>query len=542
MRYSENKDMGKNEKGFQMHKRQKDLLFYLSLAALALFAFMFVGSGEPILFDDSGSYMRMEGFEGVMPVYPLFLLANQWLFGLDRYLEFVIIEQAVFAAVCVVLFVREVKNRFSLRYPEGYLLLFLTLLPFTTELPQAMMTQAILTEGLAYSMFYLLMLVFLRAVWERSFRWTFVSFVLVFVLAMLRSQLQILFGVCGIVFFYLVWHKSGSGRKRLVGILAGFAGCVLIALAGIWISARTVEVYHSLIRDNITINMAIMKIQDPEYYKSFRVSESGADRTADEMADAVQKRQETNRALGPTAMSQYTSLIFSRGMYEADEADAQLFEDETVRELYQVIYEEADREGLRYVYERKGLWMWRDIVGGIGRVGKTGFSAGAAYYRDNYPEIYETENFNEIWNRSMQTIGATLLKKHFGRFLYHSLMLLPQAFVCTVFFQIAPVYLLCHLVTLFLYLSAFGLMAWGYADRRTTDQAAEFMALVLGMNVVLVVLISLVFFGQQRYLVYGFGVFYIAYYLLLRELWMIRIRPPVKKLLQGRGKGKIDRV
>ena len=56
-------------------------------------------------------------------------------------------------------------------------------------------------------------------------------------------------------------------------------------------------------------------------------------------------------------------------------------------------------------------------------------------------------------------------------------------------------------------------------DRRADRKCAEFMALVLGSNVVMVVVISLVFFGQQRYLVYNFGAFYIAYYLLLRELW-----------------------
>ncbi len=55
------------------------------------------------------------------------------------------------------------------------------------------------------------------------------------------------------------------------------------------------------------------------------------------------------------------------------------------------------------------------------------------------------------------------------------------------------------------------------------------MALVLGTNVVMIVLISVVFFGQQRYLVYNFGIFYIVYYLLLRELWNIRIRQQVKK-------------
>ena len=78
-------------------------------------------------------------------------------------------------------------------------------------------------------------------------------------------------------------------------------------------------------------------------------------------------------------------------------------------------------------------------------------------------------------------------------------------------------------------------MVWGYMDRKANQKCAEFMALVLGSNVVMAVVISLVFFGQQRYLVYNFGAFYIAYYLLLRELWIGRIRGRAVKHF-GRGK------
>ena len=112
----------------QLNRRQTDTLFYVSLAMLALFVFLFVGSDVPVLFDDSGSYMRVERFEGVMPVYPLFLLLNQYLFGSERYLQVVIVEQAVLAGFCILLFVREIRGHFGLRYFEGYLLFFLSLL------------------------------------------------------------------------------------------------------------------------------------------------------------------------------------------------------------------------------------------------------------------------------------------------------------------------------------------------------------------------------------------------------------------------------
>ena len=72
-------------------------------------------------------------------------------------------------------------------------------------------------------------------------------------------------------------------------------------------------------------------------------------------------------------------------------------------------------------------------------------------------------------------------------------------------------------------------MIWGYVDKKVSNKYAEFMALVIGSNIMMVLIISMVFFGQQRYLVYNFGIFYIAYYLLLREFWNIYIRNRLEK-------------
>ena len=175
--------------------------------------------------------------------------------------------------------------------------------------------------------------------------------------------------------------------------------------------------------------------------------------------------------------------------------------------LYLALYEAVDAEKQRYVYADEGLWMWKDIVGGIGKIGLTCFFTPSEYYVEYAPEIILSEQFSEIRTSHLQTIGLTLIRAHFGRFLYHTLMLLPQAFISTVFFQFAPLYGFCHLVTALLYLVAFALMIWGYADVRVRKEAAEMMALVLGTNVVVVLIISLIFFGQQRYLVYNFVTF-----------------------------------
>lgn len=517
--------MAEDRKRSRLNERQREWLFYGSLVLLALFAFLVVGSREPVMFDDSGAYTKIDLIEGVMPVYPFFLLLNQYLFGLEKYLGAVVVEQAVFAAACVILFIKTLRDEFRLRYWETYLFFFLSLMPFTTEMPQSMATQQILTEGLSYSLFYLFVTVLLKTVWTKTYKWFAGSLAMTFVLAMLRSQLQILFVICGVILLYVVCRRNRDGKKgRLwIRVAAGTIGGLCICLVGILAVSRIAAGYVNVIRTNEKISLFVMKVQSPEDYEEYLLRQtSGEEAATEEVPEeetALGERSVEELADRDITASQYVSLIFSRGMYEADREDEELFEDEVVRGLYVALYEAADAEKQRYAYAGSGLWMWKDIVGGVGQVGITCFLIPSFYYAQYYPEIMMSDQFGEIRNTHLTLIGLTLLKAHFGRFLYHTLMMLPQAFISTIFFQISSLYLLCHLVTLFLYLSAFALMVWGFADRKTDDKYAEFMALVLGSNVVMVVVISLVFFGQQRYLVYLFGAFYIAYYLLLRELW-----------------------
>lgn len=517
--------------------------FRLFLFAAVLAFFLAAGHAGPVQFDDSGSYIRIRWHEGVMPVYPLFLLCNQCLFGDASYLWAVIVEQALLAAISVVLLEESIRKQFGCHPAEGGLFCVLALYPYTIEMPGAVMTQAILTEGIAYSLFYVFLTVLLKAVWKKSYAWLAGAFGMTLFLSAVRSQLQILFGVCGIVFLYLVCMRGkGKGKvQKLLGFLAGLAGCAAVSLTGVLLVLGIVRGYHVMLQTDHSLYLFGLKVQHPEIYEIVleeRRQEEEA-RAAAEEAQPQQAAQETPAAEPQEeeeplvnknfSTSQYLTLIFSRGMYEADYEDAELFTDPVLKGLYLALYEAVDAEEERYAYAKEGLWMWKDIVGGLGKIGGICFMTPSEYYVEHAPEIIESEQFSDIRAGHLQTIGLTLIRTHAGRVLYHALMLLPQAFICTVFFQFAPLYLFCHLVTAFLYLSGLGLMIWGYADVRTRKEGAEMMALILGTNVVMVLIISLVFFGQQRYLVYTFGPFYMAYYLLLRQLWRVRVRGFLRK-------------
>lgn len=499
--------------------KAREIWFSVSLMVLSMAAFLLIGADGYVLFDDSGSYLNMERYvEGVMPLYPLFLRLNRIVFGEAVYLQAVVVEQAVFACVCVILFTHLVRRQFQLGYLESYGIYLLSLLPFTTDMPDAMTTQEIVTEGIAYAAFYLFMAVLLTAVWKKSLAGVAVLYLVTQFLAATRSQLQILFGVCGVIFFYIVLtgkgkkdcafdggSRSKAGKAVRIGgrILFGLAGCLFIGLAGVWCTSRISTAYQQALARYTMRQQLEQAAQE---------TETGTAANTEEITNA--------RSAAPAAVSQYTSLIFSRGMYEADYEDYQLFGDEQMQELYLYLYETADSENCLYTYARPGLWMWKDIVGGIGSVGVKCFYAQNDYYAAR-PDISQQSDYLAIRNAHQITIGLTLMRAHWGRVLYHTLMMLPQAFICTVFFQIAEIYLLCHLVTLFLYLSAVGLMIWAYLDKKVDRAYAEFMSAVLGTNLVMIVVISLVFFGQQRYLVYNFGIFYMIYFLLLLQLWKI---------------------
>ncbi len=491
----------------QLNSKQMERLFYLSLVLISIAAFLFLGRSCYYLIDDSETYMNLSsGMEGVMPVYPFFLYGNRLLFGENSYLYAVVIEQSIFAAVCVILFIRMIKKQFSLNYLESYVCFLLSLLTFTADMPDVMTTRVILTEGIAYAAFYLFMAALLQAIWRKSWKWLGFLFAVTLFMASIRSQLQILFGVCGAACIYiaLLRKRAGSNRKKVpLWFLLGTMGGLIIGLAGIWTTTQIAERYQIAMREMRERQAMAAKIES-------KAAENLE--TAENSVNA--EEQETGQWVAPR---QYVSLIFNKGMYEADYEDYQLFEDEQMRELYLRLYERIDEEGYRYSYAEPGLWMWQDIMESA-LIG-TKCMDEEQYYYEEHPEFLSGSSYLAVRNHNWMIMGTTLIKAHPGRFLYHAVMLLPQAFVSTVFFQIKRIYLLCHIITLFLYLSAIALTVWAYRDKKVKNEYGEFMLSVLGTNVILVIVISLVFFGQKRYLFYNFGIFYIAYFLLLMQIW-----------------------
>ena len=513
-------------------KRHAETLLYLGMAVIAMIGFLFLGEPGYYLIDDSESYMSLaSGMEGVMPVYPFFLHGNKLLFGEDSYLNVVIVEQSLFAAVCVIILIRTLKKRFGLNGLESVICFFLALLTFTADLPETMVTREILTEGLAYAAFYLFMAALLETVWRKSWKWYGILCATTLFLSAIRSQLQILFGVCGIACIYIIVCRGMRAAKRRMPLrmLGAVAGCLLTGLAGIWMTAQIAGNYRVM----------TLRLRSEQGAPVVQAQQETPEQQA-ETAQQTAPVQEAGRVRQKVTTSQYISLIFNKGMYEADYEDYQLFADGQVRELFLRLYDRVDREQYRYEYATPGLWMWKDIMDSA-LIGVVCIQEQDDFYLAQYPELLYDSSYSYVRNHNQIEIGLTLIKAHWGRFLYHTLMLLPQAFVSTVFFQMKRIYLLCHIITLFLYLSAIALTVWAYRNKRVQNAYGEFMAAVLCTNVVMVVVVSVVFFGQKRYMFYNFGIFYISYFLLLLQIWKQYAKSFVTGIIEKHKRIRADR-
>ena len=539
---------------------KKNMLFSLSILMLSMAVLLFLGADGYVLFDDSKTYIEMQSGQGVMPLYPLFLFANRLMWGNERYLDFVIVEQAIVAAFCLLWFVLELRKRFSLKFWESYVVYLLALFPFTTDMPMAMTTQEIVTEGLAYALFYVFAVFLLSALWDKSLIHLLYSWLFVFILALLRSQLQMLFGVCAVALLYIVFIKFKQKRRMaLLGSML-IALVICVCLMGIGVSGvvrmnSSIQIMMygetglaSLIRDNaisvemesvpdqteivegeamayeITETEAEMPESVTETIKSDKVTSSPPN-THPEVVAYLEKGYEDS----VVAISQYDTLIFSKGMYEADYEDYLLFEDEQLREQFLLLYDIVDNLEYRYPYADSGLMGFRHISDAVGAIGIPCLSSLDRYFAD----YYNTTIVYFIYQKTSQTaraIGIKLLIHHFGRFIWHTIRLSLPAFVASVFFQKERFYLLCCLITLFLYVTAIGLTIWSYADKRADHRYGELMLGVLITDIVLIMALSLFFIGLQRYVVYAFGIFYVAYFLLLRQLWLIHGKRWVGKI------------
>lgn len=522
-----------------MNERQKEdkrlwirqkVIQVLVMVVMGILFYLVMGQKWISIEDDTPFYLNPRK-EGVMPVYPLFLFGAKYIFGEALYLDAVVVIQSVLAIICTMIFVLYLEKQFRLKLIETILLYAASMLPFSIYLPEVGITHQILTEGLSYALFYFYFLLLLQYVFTRRIRWIVATAVMAAFMELIRSQMVFLLGVTVAVFVsveFVKENKDKIGRR----IIRAIADCV-IGAAGIlvvvslvykifgWYWIHQVPVIESLNQR--------MVAEQAEEQAAVDEQAAGQEVTAEQIDEQevtdkeIGQKEETNRSgeenivlkvenqENPETMSQFTTLIIIRGFYEIDEEDVELFDDPEMKKIFQRMFDAVDAAQYRYVYARQDLYMWKDLV--KDKIPMVVFGALDAYRQENPDASIDNVQIS-------RKMGMKILLHHFDRYLYHSARMMVSGFISSVFFQIERIYLLCHIITLLLYLTAI-LGSVFCLKKGGNRKVVAFAFTTLGYIFLMVVIINLVFQGIQRYMVYAMGIFYCSLYLLARDTLLI---------------------
>ncbi len=449
----------------------KDVFLVLAIGITCLVFFGLCGVDGYSLERDSDAYTPFTNHNGVVLIYPVFLLFFETLFK-ENFLNVVVVAQAVISIVCSLDFIYFLKKEFSLNRIEVYITFLLSLLLYTIEFPEKVNSQMIMTEALAYPLFYLYVKFLLKAMWGGKKRDWIMNLVMALILMLVRSQLQLLWVISGlfIAFSYI--------RKRI-----------------------SKDNSHVRNWGQCCIALVIMGIVVIGGVKTGRTIDNSFDKAV----------------WGEVKFAQSDSALFNRVSYFASEEDILLFEDEKVQKAVSVILQAIEETKLNDTYMPKDLWAWKHIATAATKNEHTAQKA-IIEYGQNELNLTEDEA-KRLYEDVAAEMGRRLLIKHPLKYLRDSIIMMPQGFICTAFIQKEAFYGICHLITLLLYLTAIMLAVFCIKRKELSAKAGEYMITVVIIACVFVVVTNLAFMGIQRYLYYTFGLFYIGYFLMLREIW-----------------------
>lgn len=252
--------------------------------------------------DDSARYLEGVG-EGVLPGYPAFLNLFRAILGEPHFLDGVVATQSILAIICTLLFVIMLRRKFPLQGWECILMYLACMLPFSIYLPESGITHQIMTEGLAYSLFYIYFSFLLYFVLDRKYIWCIGAVAMSLILMFVRQQLMILLLTTFAAFLYVMIRQI-EVKKTAVKAACLCAG--LLAVGG-------------------GLFVAALRTQKVDF-------------------------------------SQFSSVLMIRGFYEVDYEDRELFDTPEMQEIFERVYSAVDEKQYRYVYARQDLYMWKDLL------------------------------------------------------------------------------------------------------------------------------------------------------------------------------------
>lgn len=417
---------------------------------------MFAAYGVGV-YNDSEQYIAMHIHRE--PLYPLFLAFFRVLAGEGTGLVLAAIAQNLLTVFAIFSLIEYLSRKFSLCLPGELILLAFSLMPhLVTKYVSALgifLENSVMSEALCIPLFHFFVLFILRVLLEGKKRDMALSLLFAFLLSMTRGQMMTTILIWMLVMAYwLILHKQY--KKLIVPVF------VTVCVFGL--RSLSVHTYNYMV---------------------------------------------TGYFMGNTygKVNTLTNVI-----YACDREDGAVFPEGSLeRDFFEVFYEQADAMGANYRYagntvaERTAhLEEYHDML--KFQVLEANMTA---YYFSQDINYYELNRLSDMVAGKM--IGK-LLPECFGQWLYDYILLCKNGFVRS----IAVVHRYINWVALFLYLAAAILMAVVFCKQKDSH-AVCLMGIALLFIIANVCATSLTIMCLSRYMIYGFSLFYMAFFLLFVE-------------------------
>lgn len=436
--------------------RDKKRALCLFAGLLAFFLGLLAVGGIGV-YNDSEQYIAMHIHRE--PLYPLYLAAFRAVLG-EGYLTVAMAGQGILTAVGITALSEYLTRRFGLRLWEELLMVALQLLPhLITRYVSALgifLENSVMSEALCIPLFTIFLYFLLRMLFEGTGRDTVLALLFAWLLSMTRGQMMTTI---------LLW-----------ALLLGIRLLLRKKYRSLFLCASAV-IFVFLLRD-LTIHVYNYGV--------------------------------TGYFMGNTygKVNTLTNVI-----YACDGEDREVFaEGDLEQAFFDSFYSKAMERGLNHAFAGDGFGeraAYLEANHDILKFQVLEAELSAYYFSLGKVDYYQQSSMSDEMAGKMM---KKLLPACFGQWLYDYILLCRNGFVRS----IAVVHPFINIAALFLYLLAAGLALWQMIGRRRF-QAAVVMGTALLFIAANVCATSITIMCLSRYMIYGFSIFYIALYLLLRE-------------------------
>lgn len=432
------------------------MIIFLILLLFFLGMFALCGVG---VYNDSEQYITMHIHRE--PLYPLFLAFFRMIVGESAGLAWAAAAQSLLAVFGIFFLIEYLQQKFQLNLFGELVLLALELMPhLVTRYVSALgifMESSIMSEALCIPLFQFFSLFMIRMMLEDRRRDTVLGLVFAWLLSMTRTQMMTTI---------LIWTIIAGAKLVIKRQYKKLLVPIALTVCAFGFRSLAVHTYNYFVTGYFMGN-----------------------------------------TYGP--VNTLTNVI-----YACDRADGSVFEEGSLeRSFFDQFYEEADALGANYSYVKDAslrektehLEDHHDIL--KFQVLEAGLSA--YYFGLGKVDYYQQSSMSDEMAGKMI---RKLLPVCLGQWFYDYLLLCRYGFIRS----IAVVHPVINWAALAVYLAALGLSAVTFFKNRQS-RAVLVMGLALLFIAANVCAASLTIMCLSRYMIYGFSLFYIAFFLLITE-------------------------